>query len=102
MPSGTRTRKVTSTGRGLMATSAGSDDREPSGVRYSARATISALDAVPAGVTVKVAWNLASGASALRVVGDVASTVPPSGARMATDRSCTVPGPWLVTVATTR
>src|SRR3954469_23120976 len=102
IPAGTRTRKVTATGRGWMLSSAGRDDREPSGLRYVALATISALDAVPAGVTVKLTWKPAPAASLLLVVGDVGTTVQPAGAGMATERSRTAFGPWLVTVATTR
>src|SRR3954471_10000576 len=75
IPAGTRTRKVTATGRGWMLSSAGRDAREPSGLRYVALATIWALDAVPAGVTVKSTWNVAPPARVLWVVGDVATTV---------------------------
>src|SRR3954451_17207654 len=72
IPAGTRTRKVTATGRGWMLSSAGRDEREPSGLRYCAVASIAAFDAVPAGVTVKPAWNVAPGWSVLCVVADVA------------------------------
>src|SRR3954447_4352731 len=84
-----------------MLSSAGSDDREPAGVREGGAGTMAELDAVPAGVTVKLAWNAAPGARTLWVVGEVGTTVQPSGAGMATERSCTACAPWLVTVATT-